>query len=178
MVNPNVSYSSNGQYAKNGSKTEIVSLYTVLKQCASGDWKNREKGSAGCIFPYESNIMTSHASKYDGVIFIDIDKFNDYTEISGLQNIIFERCFFKAVDPALYAFQSAFINIRFILCSRCEKINVAEYTAAAQFILILQIASVAPLENHHRNSVFTCTAIIGNIKLSRGMAHLIVAHKA
>lgn len=90
-INPKVSYSSIGQYAKNGSKTDVINLYTVLKQCASGNWKDRDKGSVGCIFPYESTIMTSHASKYDGVIFIDIDKFDEHPEIAGIQKVIFDR---------------------------------------------------------------------------------------
>lgn len=89
-INPKVSYSSIGKKAWNGSPTAVYDLYTVLKQCESGSWQGKEKGFA-CIFPYVSNTMTSKPETFDGVLFIDLDHFDEYEELKGKQYEIFDN---------------------------------------------------------------------------------------
>lgn len=89
-INPKVSFSSIGKKAYNGSPTKPVELYKVLKQCASGSWIGKEKGFA-CIFPYVSNQMTSKPDTFDGVVFIDLDKFDEHAMLKGMQDVIFNK---------------------------------------------------------------------------------------
>lgn len=89
-VNPKVSFSSIGKKAYNGSPTKPVELYNVLKQCASGSWMGKEKGFS-CIFPYVSSTMTSRPTVFDGVVFIDLDKFNEHSNLKGMQEVIFNK---------------------------------------------------------------------------------------
>ena len=88
-INPRVSFSSIGRGAWNGSKTTPIELYTVLKQCESGSWEGKEKGFS-CIFPYVSNCMTGTPDNFDGVLFIDIDHFDEHEDLKGKQYTIFD----------------------------------------------------------------------------------------
>ena len=51
-INPRVSYTAGGKFARNGSAMTIVTLKSILDRCASNEFKNREKGASGCILPY------------------------------------------------------------------------------------------------------------------------------
>ena len=53
-INPRVSYTAGGKFARNGSAMTIVTLKSILDRCASNEFKNREKGASGCILPYVS----------------------------------------------------------------------------------------------------------------------------
>lgn len=90
VVNPKISFTPLGVKANKGSKMIITDMYTVLKQCASGDWKGKDKGFA-CILPYVSKTFGPTDLDFDGVIFVDLDKFNDYDELKGFQQKIFDN---------------------------------------------------------------------------------------
>ena len=94
-VNPRVSFAPNGCKTCNYSITgrdelKIVTLYDVLKQCASGDWKSLPKG-AHSIHAYKSTRKGYTPFVFDGVVFIDIDKFNKVPELNGWEKIIFSK---------------------------------------------------------------------------------------
>ena len=96
-VNPIVSYAPLGKHTynfngrnKESAKLVPVKLYDIMRQCASGDWKDLEKGSKS-MHVYNSNYKGVKPYTFDGVIFIDLDKFNCYPELDGLQHVIFNR---------------------------------------------------------------------------------------
>ena len=94
-VNPRVSFAPLGTSTQNYSRSnkdelKIVTLYEVLKQCASGDWKYLPKGSKS-IHAYKSTRKGCSPYIFDGVVFIDIDKFNIVPELNGYQKIIFDN---------------------------------------------------------------------------------------
>lgn len=95
-VNPVVSYAPLGtnttNYATNKDRgvLEIMPLYTVMKKCASGDWKNLPKGSHS-IHVYKSDKKGVKPYVFDGVLFIDLDKFVEHPELKGFQDVIFNR---------------------------------------------------------------------------------------
>lgn len=94
-VNPNISYAPLGKGTRNfinshKEELEIKTLYEVMKLCSSGKLKDMEKGSKS-IHVYVSNKKGHKPYKYDGVMFIDIDKFDMYKELKGFQHVIFNR---------------------------------------------------------------------------------------
>lgn len=94
-INPMISYAPNGRNTKNYSNSgkaelQILPLYTMMQQCASGKWKNLKKGTHS-MHVYKSNCKGVHPYIFDGVIFVDIDKFDEYDELKGRQHIIFNR---------------------------------------------------------------------------------------
>ena len=94
-INPKVSFAPKGCKTHNYSVTnkeelKIVPLYDVMKQCASGKWKNLKKGSHS-IHSYKSTKKGCTPFVFDGVVFIDIDKFNKVPELNGWEKIIFNR---------------------------------------------------------------------------------------
>lgn len=90
VKNPKVSFTALGVKANKGSKMSVVNLYTVMKQCASGNWKGKEKGFA-CILPYVSETFGPNTPEFDGVVFIDLDKFDEYDDLKGFQKTIFDN---------------------------------------------------------------------------------------
>lgn len=94
-VNPCISFAPNGCNTKNyrnsnKAELEIVSLYSVMQQCASGNWSTLPKGSKS-IHVYKSKYKGVHPYIFDGAILVDIDGFNKYDALNGLQHIIFNR---------------------------------------------------------------------------------------
>ena len=66
-INPRISYSSIGKYAKNGSEMSITTLKAVLDRCASDEFKGKAKGSSGCILPYVSEKFGARPFIHEGV---------------------------------------------------------------------------------------------------------------
>lgn len=89
-VNPMVSFAMDGIRTPNGGKLKIVPLYDMMKMCASGEWKTLPKGKHS-IHAYKSNIKGCKPYTFDGVIFVDIDKFNADERLQGVQDVIFNR---------------------------------------------------------------------------------------
>lgn len=85
-----VSYAPKGKFTATGDEMKIVSLGAVMAQCNSDAWKNRDKGFA-CILPYKSQSFNKRPFKFDGVIFIDLDRFNKVPELKGKENVIFDK---------------------------------------------------------------------------------------
>lgn len=89
-VDPKISFAPRGCKIPNGSKLEIKPLREVLRACASGIWKDAEKGSHA-IQVYKSNYKGDRPYVFDGVIFIDLDKFADNPKLEGKAQEIFDR---------------------------------------------------------------------------------------
>lgn len=89
-INPRVSYSTQGKYARNGSAMEIVPLRSILDRCASGEFENKEKGASGSILPYVSTEFGKRPFVHEGVVILDLDKFNKEPELKGKENKIYE----------------------------------------------------------------------------------------
>lgn len=94
-VNPVVSYAPRGKRTENFSKSgkaelEIHPLYTLMQLCASGKLKDTEKG-AQSMHVYKSTRKGVRPYVFDGVMCVDIDKFNDYDDLRGKQHVIFDR---------------------------------------------------------------------------------------
>lgn len=92
-INPRVSFAPKGCKTCNYSITgkdelKVVTLYDVMKQCASGEWKSLQKG-AHSIHAYKSTRKGYTPFTFDGVVFIDIDKFNKVPELAGWETKIF-----------------------------------------------------------------------------------------
>lgn len=90
-INPRISYSSIGKFAKNGSKMSITTLKDVLNRCASDEFKGKQKGSSGCILPYVSEKLGDRPFVYEGVVILDLDKFNKEPALLGKENLIYEK---------------------------------------------------------------------------------------
>lgn len=96
-INPTVSFAPRGckTYNFDGSnkdKAELkpLKLYTIMQQCASGEWEGLDKG-AHSMQAYNSKLKGVRPFVFDGAIFIDLDKFNTYPELNGVQHKIFDR---------------------------------------------------------------------------------------
>ena len=90
-INPRVSYSSIGKYAKNGSKMSITTLKDVLERCASDEFKGKPKGSSGCILPYVSEKLGDRPFVHEGVVILDLDRFNKEPALMGKEDLIYEK---------------------------------------------------------------------------------------
>lgn len=95
VINPNISYAPKGTRTPNFSTSgkaelNVIPLKTVLHQCTTGEWKDCTKG-AHSIHAYKSTCKGYKPYEFDGVIFIDLDKFDHYPELSGMQHVIFDR---------------------------------------------------------------------------------------
>lgn len=91
QINPRISYSSTGKYAKNGSPMGITTLKAVLDRCASDEFKGKEKGSSGCILPYVSEKFGDRPFVHEGVVILDLDRFNKESALRGKENRIFDK---------------------------------------------------------------------------------------
>lgn len=91
QINPRISYSSTGKYAKNGSPMGITTLKAVLDRCASDEFKGKEKGSSGCILPYVSEKFGDRPFVHEGVVILDLDRFNKEPALRGKENRIFDK---------------------------------------------------------------------------------------
>ena len=95
-IDPIVSYAEeHGIYTKNFSKSgkaelQLRALRELLKMCASGAFNGLKKG-ARAMYVYKSTRKGVHPYKFDGVICVDIDKFDEYSGLKGKQNMIFDR---------------------------------------------------------------------------------------
>lgn len=94
-INPAVSYAPRGKRTENFSKSgkaelEIYKLYTLMQLCASGKLENTEKG-AQSMHVYKSTRKGVKPYVFDGVICVDIDKFDEYDGLRGKQHVIFDR---------------------------------------------------------------------------------------
>ena len=89
-INPRVSYSPQGKYARNGSAMEIVTLRSILDRCASGEFENKGKGASGSILPYVSTEFGKRPFVHEGVVILDLDKFNKEPGLIGKENKIYE----------------------------------------------------------------------------------------
>lgn len=90
-INPRISYSSIGKFAKNGSNMSITTLKDVLNRCASDEFKGKQKGSSGCILPYVSKKLGDRPFVHEGVVILDLDKFNKEPALLGKENLIYEK---------------------------------------------------------------------------------------
>ena len=59
-----------------------------------------------------------------------------------------------------------------------QQIHIADDAGEAELVLILKVAAVAPLHDHHIQGVFAVHHRVGNVKLAGGVGHLTVTHKA
>ena len=94
-VSPMVSFAPMGNRTMNYANSrkeelKIVPLYDVMKMCASGEWKTLPKG-AHSIHAYKSTRKGFKPYTFDGVIFVDIDRFNKDERLKGWQDVIFNR---------------------------------------------------------------------------------------
>lgn len=94
-INPKVSFAPKGCKTCNYSITgkeelKIVPLYDVMQMCASGKWKSLSKGGHS-IHAYKSTKKGCTPFVFDGVVFIDIDKFNKVPELNGWEKVIFNN---------------------------------------------------------------------------------------
>jgi hypothetical protein len=62
------------------------------------------------------------------------------------------------------------------LLRTAQQIHIPENAAHAELVLILQIASVAPLQHQHRQKVLPFSEIFRHIELRGGVGHLAVPH--
>lgn len=90
-INPRISYSSVGKFAKNGSQMIITTLKAVLDRCASDDFKGSTKGSSGCILPYVSEKLGDRPFKHEGIVILDLDRFNKEPSLCGKENLIYDK---------------------------------------------------------------------------------------
>lgn len=90
-INPRISFSSIGKYAKNGSEMSITTLKAVLDRCASDEFKGKAKGSSGCILPYVSEKFGDRPFVHEGVVILDLDRFNKEPKLMGKENLIYEK---------------------------------------------------------------------------------------
>ena len=90
-INPRVSYTAGGKFARNGSVMTIVTLKSILKRCASNEFKNREKGASGCILPYVSTKLGERPFVHEGVVILDLDRFNKEPGLQGKENLIYDK---------------------------------------------------------------------------------------
>ena len=90
-INPRVSYTNEGKYARNGSAMTIVTLKSILNRCASNEFKGREKGRSGCILPYVSTKFGERPFVHEGVVILDLDKFNKEPGLKGKEDLIYEK---------------------------------------------------------------------------------------
>lgn len=90
VKNPLVSFTALGVKANKGSKMSVFNLYTIMKQCESGSWKGKPKGFA-CILPYVSETFGPDKLTFGGTVFIDLDKFDEYNDLKGFQQVIFDN---------------------------------------------------------------------------------------
>lgn len=97
QINPIVSFAPNGRHTynfnghnKDKAKLEPQILYGLMRKCASGIWKDLEKGSIS-MHVYNSTLKGLKPYNFDGVMFIDLDKFDFYPELNGVQHKIFDR---------------------------------------------------------------------------------------
>lgn len=90
-INPRVSYTAGGKFARNGSAMTIVTLKSILDRCASNEFKNREKGASGCILPYISTKLGERPFVHEGVVILDLDRFNKEPGLRGKENLIYDK---------------------------------------------------------------------------------------
>ena len=90
-INPRVSYTAGGKFARNGSVMTIVTLKSILKRCASNEFKNKEKGASGCILPYVSTKLGERPFVHEGVVILDLDRFNKEPGLKGKENLIYDK---------------------------------------------------------------------------------------
>ena len=90
-INPRVSYTAGGKFARNGSAMTIVTLKSILDRCASNEFKNREKGASGCILPYVSTKLGERPFVHEGVVILDLDRFNKEPGLRGKENLIYDK---------------------------------------------------------------------------------------
>lgn len=96
-INPTVSLAELGCRTPNfnGSNKELSTLkpkllYEIMRNCAHGSYANLPKGKIS-MHAYNSNLKGVKPYAFDGVIFVDLDKFNVYPELNGVQHKIFNR---------------------------------------------------------------------------------------
>lgn len=96
-VNPCVSLAERGCKTPNfnGSNAKLAelkpkTLYEIMRNCAAGSYANLPKGIIS-MHSYVSNLKGVRPYVFDGVIFIDLDKFDVFPELNGVQHQIFDR---------------------------------------------------------------------------------------
>lgn len=96
MVNPIVSGAERGNHTPNFNKDKEKSrlkqatLYSIMQKCASGELAGLPKGTYS-MHAYNSAFKGLKPYVFDGVIFVDLDKFSVYPELDGVQHKIFEK---------------------------------------------------------------------------------------
>ena len=56
-----------------------------------------------------------------------------------------------------------------------QNVNIPKDTGCAELVLILQIATVAPLQDQHGQGVFTLFHLVRDVKFGGGVRHLVIA---